>query len=263
MLHHVPCIVFITIPGNSKTAFANELHAVTDGSIGLVIIQKQNRKSLIRRLVLLIKDTSPRDILNNFWYAFLLRISQHKRKALTVFRNTSMDSYDQPYIPPVMEVTSINSEEVHQRLKDLAPDLLVVWGSGVLKKHILTTAKKVINLHLGLCPYYRGAIANQYAIFKNDMSRVGATIHYVNDHVDTGDVLKKLSVNILESAEASFKDLNDRAYNSYLTVAKDLFFNKDIPSLPQDASCGRNVMLKEWTPEMRYKTAQKMLLWNK
>jgi len=133
----------------------------------------------------------------------------------------------------------------------------------MLKKHIVTTAKKVINLHLGLCPYYRGAIANQYALFKNDMSKVGATIHYVNDHVDTGDVLKKLNVNILESAEVPFKDLNDRAYNSYLTVAKDLFFNKDIPSFPQDASCGRNVPLKEWTPGMRYKTAQKMLLWNK
>jgi len=126
MLHRVPCIVFITIPGNSKKAFANELHAVTDGSIGLVIIQKQKRKSLIRRLALLIKNRLFRDILNNFWYAFLLHISQHKRKALTVFRNTSMDSYDQPYIPPVMEVTSINSEEVYQKLKDLAPDLLVV-----------------------------------------------------------------------------------------------------------------------------------------
>jgi methionyl-tRNA formyltransferase len=151
---------------------------------------------------------------------------------------------------------------VYEKLKAISPDLIVVWGSGMLQKRIIATAKKVINLHLGLCPFYRGAVANQYALLEGDFSKIGATIHYVNSHVDAGDIIKTISFSKFGTLEDSFKKLNDQAYAAYLKVAVDIVQHKKINFIPQDTSVGKNILLKEWNPEMRYKTAEKMVLWN-
>lgn len=259
MSDYIPRIVVITIPGNSKRAFTNALHKNTDGAVSLVIIQKQSQKTLVQRFRALIRENSWRNVPKQLWYAFLLRVSSSKRKVLELFRRSSMDNYRDPYIPPAIEVDSVNSDSVYKKLLEISPDLIVVWGSGILKPHIIATAKKVINLHLGLCPYYRGAIANQYAVFQGDISKVGVTIHYVNNHVDAGDIIKTIALPTLDSFEKSFLALNDEAFSSYVEIAKDMFYGKEISSYPQNASLGKNIILKQWTPEMRYKTAQKML----
>jgi folate-dependent phosphoribosylglycinamide formyltransferase PurN len=263
MVSHSPRIVFITIPGNSKRAFVNALHTATQEAVELVVVQKQLRSSFLVRFLRFMKGVQYKNILKQFFYAFLLRFSIEKRRALNFFRATSKDSYSEKIVPKLIEVDSVNSDYVYQKIKAISPDLIVVWGSSILQPRIIATAKKVINLHLGLCPYYRGAVANQYAFFQEDFSKIGATIHYVNNSVDAGNIIQTIPFFVSDSIEGSFKDLNDRAFDTYLQVAIDLAYNKSRPSLFQDTSLGKNILLKYWTPELRYKTAKKVLLWNK
>lgn len=240
MLVQTPRIVFITIPGNSKRAFGNALHAASGKAVQLVVVQTQKERNLFSRIVRLTKDLSFFEIIRQLRYAFLLRISSKKRHTLNFFRATSHDSYSGKYIPDVIEVDSVNSDLVYEKLKAISPDLIVVWGSGMLQKRIIATAKKVINLHLGLCPFYRGAVANQYALLQGDFSKIGATIHYVNSHVDAGDIIKTVSFSKFGNLEDSFKKLNDQAYEAYLKVAVDIIQHKKINSTPQDTSVGKN-----------------------
>src|SRR3989344_3420707 len=100
---------------------------------------------------------------------------------------------------------------------------MVVWGSTIIKPDIIKTAKKAINLHMGLCPYFRGAIANQSAVMHGSLSYIGATIHYVEEKVDAGDILATITVDTNKRPRELFRQLNDRAQEHYLEIAQKLF----------------------------------------
>ena len=75
--------------------------------------------------------------------------------------------------------------------------------------------KKIINLHISLLPWNRGADPNLWSFLKNTPK--GITIHYIDDGVDTGDILlqKEFDFN-------SEKDTLKTTYN---------FLNKEIVDL--------------------------------
>ena len=259
-------IVIITIPGEAKRVFANSLHKKTGGKVDLVIIQKSKPKSYspINHLKRLYKVVGLKALPIEIWYAILLRLNKSAKNTLEYFRerNESVSS-ELGYLPKTMEVTSINDDEVFETLQRLSPDLMVIWGSGIIKPHIIATAKKAINLHMGLCPYYRGAIANQYAVIRNNHARIGATIHYAEEKVDSGDILATITADISKPPRELFRELNDKAEKLYLDIAYGLFVGEKIPCRPQDISRSENLMIKNWTPKMRYNLAKQIMKWEK
>jgi hypothetical protein len=48
---------------------------------------------------------------------------------------------------------------------------------------------RIINIHLGLSPYYRGAGTNFWPLVNREPEYVGATIHYLDAGIDTGPIL--------------------------------------------------------------------------
>ncbi|MDZ4205759.1 MAG: formyltransferase family protein [Patescibacteria group bacterium] len=258
-------IVIITIPGESKRAFANSLHKLTGGKVDLVVIQKPkpNHHSLFQRLKRLYKSVGLRTMPVEIFYASLLRLNGSTRRTLEYFRERSgiISSIEHGYIPKTMEVVSANSEEVLNALRILSPDLIVIWGNTIIKPQIIKTAKRAINLHMGLCPYYRGAIANQYAVIERHPAHIGATIHYAEERVDAGDILTTITVDTSKPPQALFRELNDRAEKCYLDIASRLFAGKNISQRPQDISQGKNFILKNWTPRTRYNLAKQLRKW--
>ncbi len=184
-------IVFITIPGEAKQLFANTLHKNTGNGVELVIVQKQKPLSLFERLLRLIRRVGILNVPREVWFGFLLRLNG-TRHALEYFRAHTVPALE-PIIPKTMEVDSVNSDEVYATLKKISPDLLVIWGSALLEPSILKTAKHAINLHMGYCPHYRGALANQHAMLRDDVSHIGATIHFAEERVDAGDILATIT----------------------------------------------------------------------
>ena len=258
-------IVIITIPGEAKRAFANSLHQLTGENVDLVVIQKPkpNHHSLFQRLNRLYKAVGLRALPREIGYAILLRLNESTRKTLEYFRERSgaISSPEPGYIPKTMETISANSEEVFRTLKALSPDLIVIWGNTIIKPHIVKTAKRAINLHMGLCPYYRGAIANQYAVIERHPAHIGATIHYAEEKVDAGDILATITVDTSKPPQALFRELNDRAEERYLDIASQLFRGANLPQRPQDTSQGKNFVLKNWTPKTRYNLARQIRKW--
>jgi len=83
-----------------------------------------------------------------------------------------------------------NSENTIKYLQELSPDLVILSGYNyILKKPILNSfERKIINLHGGKVPDYRGASVIPWAII-NGETNAGCSILYVNEGIDTGNIL--------------------------------------------------------------------------
>ena len=53
----------------------------------------------------------------------------------------------------------------------------------------------VVNVHGGLLPEYRGSYCNIHAILNGD-SEFGVTLHYIDQGVDTGDVVARITTSV-------------------------------------------------------------------
>jgi methionyl-tRNA formyltransferase len=72
----------------------------------------------------------------------------------------------------------------------LDPDVVLVFGTGLLRTGIIDRfGGRIINLHLGLSPYYRGAGTNFWPLVNREPEYVGATIHYLDAGIDTGPLI--------------------------------------------------------------------------
>lgn len=256
-------IVVITIPGDSKRAFVEALHEKT-GAVDLVIVQKPKQVPLRTRLTRFLKRATKKNILSELWYGALLRLNPNARRALEYFREHGVVHRPRSRTPyPVITVDSVNHPDIIRRLKEYSPDLLVVWGSALLSPEVFRIARKAINLHMGRCPHYRGAIANQYAVFKGDVSHIGATIHYIANRMDAGNIIRVITPDITKPPRELFRDLNDRAFEEYVLIASALYGGLEYGGEAQDPTLGENVLLKQWTPRMRYRVAEQILEWER
>jgi folate-dependent phosphoribosylglycinamide formyltransferase PurN len=70
------------------------------------------------------------------------------------------------------------------------PDVVLVFGTGILRQPLLSEFEgRIINIHLGLSPYYRGAGTNFWPLVNRQPEYVGATIHYLDEGIDTGSII--------------------------------------------------------------------------
>ena len=90
-----------------------------------------------------------------------------------------------------------NNTEFLDEIRALAPDVICVVAYGkILPKEILEIPKLgCINVHGSLLPKYRGAAPIQWAVLNGDKT-TGITTMYMNEGMDTGDMILKEEVEI-------------------------------------------------------------------
>lgn len=90
-----------------------------------------------------------------------------------------------------VEYNEINFPHVYDIIKKFNPDLMIAFGSSIIKEPLLSLLKpgKFINLHLGLSPYYRGSGTNFWPFVNNELEYVGSTILHIDPGIDTGDIV--------------------------------------------------------------------------
>lgn len=95
---------------------------------------------------------------------------------------------------PVLHCKNINDEESLNFITQLKPDLLVsAYFPHILKKQIISIPSKgVLNVHPGSLPSYKGAMA-YFWVLKNGSDRGGVTVHWIDEGIDTGEVLARRS----------------------------------------------------------------------
>jgi len=84
-------------------------------------------------------------------------------------------------------VAHINDAEVIERVRSLKPDYIAVFGTSLIRAPLLGLAGSgMLNLHGGLSPDYRGADCTFWSLFNGEPDRVGCTLHFINEGIDTG-----------------------------------------------------------------------------
>ncbi len=92
-----------------------------------------------------------------------------------------------------------NNSEFINKIKSMNPEYICVVAYGkILPKELLDIPSKgCINVHGSLLPKYRGAAPIQWAVLNGD-KETGITTMYMDEGMDTGDMILKKSVQIGE-----------------------------------------------------------------
>lgn len=103
-------------------------------------------------------------------------------------------------IPVYQPLKVKNNIEIQEIIKSYKPDFIAVVAYGkILPKEILDIPKYgCINVHGSLLPKYRGAAPMQWAII-NGEEKTGITTMYMDIGMDTGDMLLKEEIDILDT----------------------------------------------------------------
>lgn len=124
----------------------------------------------------------------------------------------------------IVERFWFSSEECLSIVNKAAPDLILVYGTSIIKGRIIKNFKnKILNLHLGLSPYYRGSGTNYFPFVNNEPEYVGATYMFLDEGIDTGVIIHQIRPNILK--DDSFHILSNRfllkAFKTYVLLVEN------------------------------------------
>ena len=99
----------------------------------------------------------------------------------------------------ILQPNSLEDEEFEKELNKLKPDLFIVVAFKKIPKKIWKIPiNGTFNLHASLLPNYRGAAPINWAII-NGEKETGLTTFFINDKIDTGDIIKQIKVPILSN----------------------------------------------------------------
>jgi methionyl-tRNA formyltransferase len=137
---------------------------------------------------------------------------------------------------PVLQPARIKERQAVEEIRALRPDAIVVMAYGqILPRDVLQIPRiACLNLHASLLPRWRGAAPIQAAIAAGDRE-TGITVMYMDEGLDTGDVLLQRTIDILPDDTGG--SLHDRLANiapEALLESLQLLAKGSAPRIPQD-----------------------------
>ena len=114
---------------------------------------------------------------------------------------------------PFMTHVNINSNEFLNILRTHECDILVSMSFNQIFRPTLIklTSMGIINCHAGKLPFYKGRNILNWALI-NDETDFGVTVHYVDEGIDTGDVIMQEFLKITD--EDNYATLLERSYKA-------------------------------------------------
>ena len=127
-------------------------------------------------------------------------------------RDSKLIDLAEQYDIPVELSENINSDEFLNKIDKYSVDLFVSMSFNQIfrPKTINYPPLKTINCHAGKLPYYRGRNILNWVLI-NDEKEFGITVHYVDEGIDTGDIILQKSYPITD--EDTYETLLTRAYS--------------------------------------------------
>ena len=161
----------------------------------------------------------------------------------------------------IFEPLNLNEPDFINQIQKLNLDLIIVVAFKKLPKTLFNIPTiGTINLHASLLPNYRGAAPINWVII-NGEKETGLTTFFINDDIDTGDIIlqSKISINTNWHADDLYNMLMQQSnliiYNtiklitkgSYTTIKQDEQFNKQLKYAPKITKQDRLIDNSFWT----------------
>ena len=148
---------------------------------------------------------------------------------------------------PVFQPNTLKNEDEQARLRELAPEVIIVVAYGkLLPKAVLDIPPHgCINVHGSLLPRWRGAAPIQWAVIAGD-EKAGVTTMQMAEGLDTGDMLLTYETTVGETETAG--ELFDRLAQAGAELLTETLVKLDeITPRPQDdaQSCYAHMLDKQ------------------
>ena len=139
----------------------------------------------------------------------------------------SVKAVAKKYGIPVTEAVDVNSEEFRKHLRDKGVEFIVsISGTQLYKKALREqTSKGIVNCHGALLPKYRGLMPSFWTLLNREPLG-GVSVHYVNEEVDSGEVIEQRVIEILPdmSLEELKKAVHRVEHQMYPKVIEKILF---------------------------------------
>jgi hypothetical protein len=90
-----------------------------------------------------------------------------------------------------IEPGRLNTPDTLRFLESAGVEAVVVYGTNMIREPLVARwPGRMINMHLGLSPYYRGTATNFYPLLNEEPEYVGATIHLIDPGIDSGPIVR-------------------------------------------------------------------------
>src|SRR5437763_6971089 len=136
----------------------------------------------------------------------------------------------------ILQPAKIKDSQAIEEIRRLEPDVIVVVAYGqILSRAVLEIPKVAcLNLHASLLPRWRGAAPIQAAIAAGDRE-TGMTVMYIDEGLDTGDMLlqRKIDISPSDTGGSLHDRLAEVAPESLLESLR-LLSAGSAPRVPQD-----------------------------
>jgi len=135
----------------------------------------------------------------------------------------------------LLQPVNLKDDKFINQIKSLKPDLIVVVAFRMLPEILWSIPTfGSINVHASLLPNYRGAAPINWAII-NGEKQTGVTTFFINDRIDTGDIIGQSKIDINKDETAG------ELHNRLMKLGGDLL----IKSIDKIFSSKQNITTKQ------------------
>lgn len=101
----------------------------------------------------------------------------------------------------------VNSPELRAEMRDRPENYFIFSGGGIIKPPLLSTGRRLIHIHPGILPTYRGSTCYYYSMLKE--GNAGASAFFMEAGLDSGETIamKSFEVPQVEERDWYFYDL--------------------------------------------------------
>jgi hypothetical protein len=180
----------------------------------LTIQEEQDPAHVVKRTFRRKKHGLPSKINRLLFYLYFFLFLNRKVKRL--FRK-KLDFTGR--LEPDHRVKNINADGTIELAKEFSPDIILVFGTSLLKKGWFELQRPILNSHLGIIPRYRGWLCWFWSVLEENFDSVGISIHHVTKIADGGDIVIQDFLNIFELEKI---DLPHILFSVILLVDKNI-----------------------------------------
>jgi methionyl-tRNA formyltransferase len=250
-----PRIVVLTAEGIEQRYVANRLCLALD--VAGVVVDESVRPQSIRRAF----RGGTGAGLSRLARELFRRVVNDAERRERALRTVLGDEATREFVAAdrLVHVHGVNSRESLDAVAALRPDVLLVYGTSIVRDEMLGQARDIaMNMHTGISPFYRGTDCEFWPVVNGEPERIGATVHECVATVDGGRIFATTQAawdpgdgvhELFARAVAAGADLYVETVRRYL--------QGEAVGVPQDLAAGREYRgyMRTLLPELRARIA--------
>ncbi len=169
----------------------------------------------------------------------VLTIVLHSKRTTRHLRSSVLEPHGLAGYPADVAIDRFddaNDATCVERLTQLAPDVLIVLGTSILREPLLSLPRRhLLNIHGGIVPHYRNVHSDFWAWHNRDYECIGTSIIHVDAGIDTGDLALQDTIAVEpEDTLMTVKQKNLELAGRLATRAVKQALDGTLPRQPQD-----------------------------